>query len=639
MSQTSTPFDLKTLPWLPDAPQDFRARCKAIDATANDVGTQLQALAVHRVAPAQASAFGKALARCRGDGRTLSPLSPFRLAILASATFDLVNDFLPVCCARHGVALELLVADHDQIAQTALNHKSIIATSRPDGILLAFDHRWIGIEQFEPEQGAAEQVGRALAQLEMVLNGLAAQSGAQVIVTTLATPPGALFGSFESRVNNSVGEMIRAFNAVLINLARERGFALLDVARLAEEVGTVNWFDPVWWNLYKMPVANQCVPLFADTIARLIGAIRGKARKCLVLDLDNTLWGGVIGDDGLAGLKLGVGTAEGESFVSVQQLASQLKRRGVILAVCSKNFDETARRPFREHPDMVLREEDIAVFQANWSDKPLNVEAIARSLAIGLDSIVFLDDNSAERAQMRAALPMVAVPELPVDPALYALTLASAGYFEALSFSDEDRKRTDSYAFNAQRAEIESRALNLEDYLSALEMRITISPFDTTGRARIAQLINKSNQFNLTTRRYTEAEVEAVETDGNCCTLQVRLADKLSDYGMIGVVIARQTGHGGRTLDVDTWLMSCRVLGRKVEWAMLDALVIAAQKMGVDTICAHYFPTAKNGMVADLFDTLGMQRTGEDLDGNRDYRLDISGFVRPDLPFPTRHKA
>jgi FkbH-like protein len=322
--------------------------------------------------------------------------------------------------------------------------------------------------------------------------------------------------------------------------------------------------------------------------------------------------------------------AEGEGFLAVQQLALDLKARGVVLAVSSKNEDETARGPFREHPDMLLKEEDIAVFQANWLDKPSNLEAIARTLEIGLDALVLLDDNAAERAQVRAALPMVAVPELPNDPSLYVTLLSAAGYFEAVSFSAEDQQRAQSYAANAKRAEVFSRARNLDDYLTSLEMKISFAPFDALNRARIAQLINKTNQFNLTTRRYTEAQVAAMET-ASSFTLQVRLADRYGDFGMIGVIIANAAG--AETWEIDTWLMSCRVLGRQVERGMLAQLVEAARRAGIKTLHGRYIPSAKNSMVADHYEKLGFVKVATTQSGARDYSLEVAEFQAISLPF------
>jgi len=326
-----------------------------------------------------------------------------------------------------------------------------------------------------------------------------------------------------------------------------------------------------------------------------------------VLDLDNTLWGGVIGDDGIEGINLAQGDATGEAHLSVQRLALSLRERGIVLAVSSKNTDDIARRVFREHPEMLLRESHIAVFQANWDDKATNIRAIADELSLGVDALVFLDDNPAERGLVRQMLPEVAVPELPDDPALYARTLAAAGYFEATTFSDEDKQRAAFYQANARRVSLEKQAGDVSAYLASLDMEISFKPFDATGRARISQLINKSNQFNLTTRRYTESEVADLEKDSDCFTLQVRLADAFGDNGMIGVVICRATTP--RMWTIDTWLMSCRVLGRGVERMVLLELLHHAELGGAERLIGVYRPTDRNGMVRHHYMGLGFKQT------------------------------
>jgi FkbH-like protein len=626
-------FNPIDLPWLPDPPEGFRQLCRTLTADQANAGAEVQRLATHRLDATQSATLSRAINRLAAEGANLAPLSPFRLGVASSATFDFLADVLPAAAARHGVALELVVAPLDQAEQQAFDPNSEINAGRCDGVLVAIDHRWLGLEQPTMAGDAATRVEAALARLGAVAGQFAANAGGQVIVCSAGVPPHGLFGSYDRRFGGSVRRMVEAFNAALPDLCAETGAALFDVAALVEQVGSSAWFDAAFYNLYKLPFTPDAAVFYADALGRLIGALRGKARKCLVLDLDNTCWGGVIGDDGLEGIRIGAGSAEGECFAAVQQAALMLKARGVILAVSSKNDDEVARGPFRSHPDMLLKEGDIAVFQANWQDKPSNLEAIAQTLEIGLDALVFLDDNAAERAQVRAALPMVAVPELPSDAALYAATLLSAGYFEAVGFSEEDRTRSDSYVANAQRSEVKSRARDLGDYLRDLDMRISHAPFDALNRSRIAQLINKSNQFNLTTRRYTEAQVAALETSATF-TLQTRLADRFGDFGMIGVVIAQPAEvEGEPAWEVDTWLMSCRVLGRKVEEAMLGELVAAARAAGVRHLAARYIPTAKNGMVSEHFDKLGFSRVGEDADGGRAYVLELAGFSVEPGPF------
>jgi FkbH-like protein len=609
-------------------PEDVRARIRKL-ADVLAPGPEIQFLASHRLEPQQAANLGKQIAKARSDGRALAPLSDFRLGVLASATFDLLAEQIPTAAARHGVAVELLLADYDQVTQTALDTNSVFSRNKPDALLVAVDHRWL---QLDHELGDPRaRLGSALEQLRGVIAGLKTNVGAPIILQTLPVPPHTLFGSFDRAHAGSLRALIDALNAALVPLAAETGSYLLDVAALAERVGTDVWFDPVQHFAYKLPFAAECAPAYADMLGRLLGAIRGKARKCLVLDLDNTLWGGVIGDDGLEGIVVGEGSPVGEAHLAVQRYAKALRARGVILAVSSKNDDETARAPFAAYPDMLLRESDITVFQANWLDKPTNLEAIARALNIGLDALVLLDDNPAERAQVRAALPMVAVPELPGDPSWFPWFLSSAGYFESVSFSEEDAARAGAYAADGARAEVQAQARDLGDYLSSLQMRITIGPFDAIGRARIAQLINKSNQFNLTTRRYTESEIAALDDD--VFTARVRLSDRFGDMGMIGVIIARPTTYADEAAwDLDTWLMSCRVLGRRVEEAMLAHVADTAKAKGVRWLIGRYIPTAKNGMVAEHYARLGFREIERPETGTR-WALDLSTYQAPVLPF------
>ncbi len=620
------------LPWLPAPPDDFSSQCHAYGLGAGEAGLTAQALSGVRLNASQSARLGRAMARRVGAGEDMAPLSAFRLGVLASFTADLLVDCLPAAAARHGVCADIVSGPYGQVAQAALDPASHLGRGGLDAVLLLIDHRWMELDQPVLSASAADYVAGRIAHLRMVVHALRERTGAPCMLPTLAQPPAPLFGSYDVRVEGSVRAMIATANAAIVALAAETGSYVLDVAALAERIGADHWFDPVQWAAYKLPCNAACHPAYAEMIGRLLGAIRGKARKCLVLDLDNTIWGGAIADDGLEGVRLGQGSAVGEAFLAVQRLALDLRARGVLLAVCSKNDDPIARLPFRQHPDMLLREEHIAVFQANWLDKPSNLEAIARALNIGLEALVFMDDNPAERAQMRAALPSVATPELPGDPNLFAPLLAAAGYFEAVSFSHEDRLRADSYASDARRADVLSTSRNLGDYLSGLDMALTTAPFDKQGRQRIAQLINKTNQFNLTTRRYNEADVAAMEGDPAVFTMQARLQDRFGDLGMIGVIVARQTEGDARMWTIDLWLMSCRVLGRQVEQAMLAQLAKAASVARVAILRACYIPTGKNGMVAQHFDKLGFTLIHEGQDGRRNYEFSIAGYAPPKLP-------
>nr|MEA2799736.1 hypothetical protein [Phenylobacterium sp.] len=427
-----------------------------------------------------------------------------------------------------------------------------------------------------------------------------------------------------------------AFNRRLADWAATGAIVLVDIARLAGSVGLETWDEPRHWHASKLSFSPDLIPVYADVVARTIAAVLGRTRKCLVLDLDNTLWGGIIGDDGLAGIQLGQGSASGEAFIAVQRMALELRARGIVLAVCSKNEDDAARLPFREHPDMLIKEADIAVFQANWTDKAANLRAIAAALNIGVDALVFLDDNPAERAQVRRELPVVAVPELPEDPALYPRMLAAAGYFEAVSFSQEDRDRAAYYQDNAQRAASLEASGDMDSYLASLDMVCTIGTVDPVSRPRVAQLINKSNQFNLTTRRYSESEVAALEADPSRHAVQVRLVDTFGDNGIISVIIADRSGD---VWEIDTWLMSCRVLGRRVEEAILAHLAAAARAQGAEALVGRYIPSAKNKMVAQHYEKLGFEIIERRPGGTTVYRLALADYAPPNLPMRIDDRA
>ena len=411
--------------------------------------------------------------------------------------------------ARHGIVLEIIQPSYDQVAQEALTPDSKVNSSKPDAVLFALDYRALPLKlSLGDAEAASATVQGVLGYLQTLRDGIKANSNAVCIFQTFAPPAEPLFGSLDRALPGTMRNLHRCHQSGVGRATfSSSGDVLLDVAGLAETVGLADWHNPQLWNLGKFSFSDELIPLYADHVARCVAAIRGKSRKALVLDLDNTLWGGVIGDDGLEGIKIAQGDARGEAHLAVQRLALDLRQRGIVLAVSSKNTDDVAREPFQKHPEMLLKLDHIAVFQANWNDKATNIQAIAEELSLGLDAMVFLDDNPVERGLVRRLLPQVAVPELPEDPAWYARTLAAAGYFEAVAFADEDLKRAGYYQDNARRAALRQQVGGVDAYLASLDMTITFQPFDAMGRARIVQLINKSNQYNLTTRRYTDPEV------------------------------------------------------------------------------------------------------------------------------------
>jgi FkbH-like protein len=615
----------KDMSWLPRAPCDLRQRCGELSRSASNAGYVLTELAEHSLDDSQLRCVANAFQRLRASGADLSPLMPFKLGLLGNGTLDLFVPAMVATCMRFGIALDCLTADYDQVVEPVLDENSAFHAALPDAVLLAVDYRGLPWRLAVSNATDAErEIEHAIEYLSKVRQAVKLHSNAPCIVQTLALPSEALFGSLDRTIPGALGYMIDAFNRRIVASVLDSEDMLLDVGSIAATVGLGNWFNPTLWNLAKLPFSPEFLPLYADHVARLVGAIKGKSRRCLILDLDNTLWGGVVGDDGLDGISLANGDATGEAFLSLQRFARELRARGVILAVCSKNDDQVARQAFG-HPEMILKLDDIAIFQANWNDKPTNIKAIAKSLGLGLDTMVFLDDNPAERDLVREVLPEVAVPELPDDPALFARTLAAAGYFETVVYSPEDRVRADFYQDNAKRVALESQARDLSEYLASLDMTITFQPFDAVGRARIAQLINKSNQFNLTTRRYTEREVAAAAD--TCFTLQVRLADRFGDNGMISVVICRETHP--HEWEIDTWLMSCRVLARGVENMVLREILRHAREKRITRLTGLYRPTARNGMVKDLYSRFGFSRTDLASDGATAWEIYVNFADEP----------
>lgn len=622
MSDTSS-----TLPWLLPPPVDFRQQVKTL---AQGDATNLSALRRLAATAMSIDQLGQMSKAVTTIAPRLTGLTPMTLALVGSHTLDYVAQALVATGVRHGLLLSLVKADYGLVAQSVLDPGSPIAAVKPDAVLLSLDPAMLGLASAQLDAGAAEAaVDGAIAQVTMLAAGIREQIGATAVLQTLPEPADSLFGGYDTRVAGSPRAMIAAFNRRLTQEVVRGGDLLIDVAFAAASFGLDRWHDPRAWHSAKIALSLEAIPLYADHVCRVLGAARGKARKCLVLDLDNTVWGGIIGDDGLEGIRIGQGNATGEAHLAVQALALQLRGRGIILAVCSKNEESNALLPFREHKDMLLREAHIAAFVANWTDKAANLRHIAETLNIGTDALVFLDDNPAERAIVRQELPEVAVPEVGDDPALYPGMLTRAGYFEALSFGAEDAQRAAFYQDNAQRRTAAASATNLDDYLASLDMVLEARPFDAQGRSRIAQLINKSNQFNLTTRRYGEDEVAAFERDSEAFTLQVRLADRFGDNGMISVIIFRK---GSDTWEADSWLMSCRVLGRRVEQAVLAIVAKAAREEGARHLAGRYIPSEKNALVQDHYAKLGFAKVKTEEDGTTKWMLSLAGYEAPTLP-------
>ncbi len=507
---------------------------------------------------------------------------------------------LRLAAARTGIALTVREADFGQYFNDTLDPGSSLYEGGLDALILAPEHRALGVRAFseDPEAEARAEIDRWSGVWEAVR-----RTAAPIIVQHgFATPGTDPLGHLSAGVAGSRRAVTAAINRGLAERAAAQDVGFLDTSALAGRVGRDHWFDDRGWYMAKMPFAPDTLPMLARHTAAVLAARLGLSRKAVVLDLDNTLWGGVIGDDGIEGIALGGGTL-GEAYVDFQAALKGLAARGVVLAVSSKNDPEVALRPFREHPEMVLREEDIAAFAVGWGAKSESIASLSEQLSLGLDSFVFLDDNPYERAEVRRALPQVDVPVLPEEPTGYRGAIETYPWLEPAAFTSADRARTGQYRARAQAETLRTSAGSLEDYQASLNMVAQVGRIDALNMARVVQLINKTNQFNLTTIRRNQAELEAFLARPGAHGLWVRLGDKFTDHGLIAVALAEATGDA---LEIDTLLMSCRVLGRGVEAHVMAELARIAQGAGLARVVGRYVPSGRNGMVADLYPRLGL---------------------------------
>ncbi len=612
------------LHWLAPT-QDWKDALRGVQSSGSPANwATLVKLANQRLDFLQTNQLDRVLRRCLSEGISGTP-PPVRLAILASSTMQHLTAAIRVAALRRGLLCEVYEPEYGQYLQELSDEQSGLSRFQPMAILFAFDSHHAAEADVRKTSASVAQDSMAL--VEHCWRLAKERFRCSVLQQTLLPVFDSLMGSNEARLPFSPVRAVSDINRRLRESADEHGVHLVALDHRAGVDGINAWYNAALWHRAKQEIDPRIAPLYGELVVRVLAADLGLSSKCLVLDLDNTLWGGVIGDDGVAGICLGQGSGLGEAYVNFQRYLVRLSQRGIILAVCSKNDELNALLPFERHPEMLLRRSDIGCFVANWQDKASNLRSIARMLNIGVDSLVFADDNLFEREQVRAELPEVAVPELPEDPAYYASTLADAGYFEAVSFTVEDSDRGSQYQANAERNKIRERASDLTSYLAGLQMKMIAGPFEPLNLKRVTQLINKTNQFNLTTRRYTESEVESMTNGPEYFTRQLRLLDRLGDNGIISVLIGKVEAH---RLVIDTWLMSCRVLGRQVEEAALDLLVEAAREKGLSVLAGEYRPSEKNAMVRDFYFRLGFTPIAQRTDGVTNWELDLQTYAARD---------
>lgn len=545
------------------------------------------------------------------DGRKRNEL---RIAILGGSTTNDVQDFMELFLLDESIKPEFYATEYGKYWEEGVFDNPELKDFNPQIVYIHTSSRNI-TEWPNTTSSTAETDDLASAQIahfEQLWSSLEDKYGCSIIQNNFERPLYRLLGNQDVCYPGGSSYFVHLLNDRLYKYAQEHAnFFVHDIDYLSADYGLSAWHDAQSWNLYKSAFALSAGPAFAFNLTRIIKSLLGRNKKALSLDLDNTMWGGIVGDDGVENLEIGNETAVGQSYLSFQAYLKELKKLGVILSVNSKNDEENALAGL-EHPDGVIRPDDFIDIKANWNPKDMNLAETADEIGIGIDSFVFVDDNPAERSRISQQYPDVNTPEFS-SPDECISVLDHSGFFEASSITGDDAKRNEMYKANVSRKKQERQFADYDDYLRSLDMHATVGDFDPVHISRIAQLTNKTNQFNLTTKRITESEMRQFAQDDNLIRLSGRLEDKFGDNGLISVVMGSVDGE---VLNIDLWLMSCRVLKRGMEQVMFDELVRRCGIRGIKTIRGYYYPTAKNGMVKDFYKELGFIKETEDADGN-----------------------
>ncbi len=565
--------------------------------------------------------------------KDLSALQSFKLALLGDSATQILSTALKGMGGQRGYNINLLEAEYNQVERQFMDTSSELYHFDADFIVvfqsthkLCEHHSLLPIEQ---------QNSLAKDRLSFVASicDIPAFVNKKIIYFNYPEIEDTVFGSYANRVTSSFSYQIRKLNYELMNLSQQYpNLFICDIAGLQNKFGRDMMFAPNIYVSTEMVLSIDILPYVASRVMDIVCAINGQFKKCLILDLDNTLWGGIIGDDGIEGIQLGHGLGIGKAFTEFQMWIKKLKQRGIIICVASKNNEETAKEPFKKHPDMILKLDDIAVFQANWDTKVDNIRTIQRILNIGFDSMVFIDDNPFERNIVRENIKGITVPELPEDPGDYLEYLYSLNLFETASYSIADKDRTKQYQIESKRVSLSKTFTSEADFLKSLNMVSSVCGFTKFNTPRIAQLSQRSNQFNLRTIRYTEADIAAMAENPNVIDISFTLEDKFGDNGLIAVVIMKKQDE--ETLFIDTWFMSCRVLKRGMEDFTLNTMVEKAKVLGYKKIKGEYLPTLKNKMVENHYSNLGFKKI-ENSDTDL-YELDIEQYQNRECYIETK---
>ena len=551
--------------------------------------------------------------------KDFSGFKEIKVAILSDSASQLLNNALRGYGYNQQVNFQIYEADYNQIDLQIFDPSSELYSFKPDFIFINRSTEKLLKEFYKKnkyEQGQfAEYIQKST---QKYYDTISSRLRSKVIINTYPEINDSVFGNYAAKTNTSFTYQVRKTNLLLMDMSQQaKDMFICDLASLQSVHGYGFVFDPKMYVNADMVYSIDFLPYIAKHITDIILSITGTFKKCLILDLDNTTWGGIIGDDGIEGIEVGY-LGMGKVFNELQLWAKQLKQRGIILAICSKNTEEIAKEPFVTHPDMVLRLEDIAVFVANWETKVDNIRHIQSILNIGFDSMVFVDDNPFEREMVKSGIPDITVPDLPEDPAEYLIYLRGLNLFETASFTEDDETRTKQYQEEAQRNMLLQSFDNELDFLKNLNMVSEVRAFEEFSIPRVAQLTQRSNQFNLRTIRYTEEDLKLISNDPNYFTLSLTLEDRFGNHGLIGIIMLKKLDAD--TVFIDSWIMSCRVLKRGMENFTLNTIVELAALHNFKKVTGEYLPTKKNGIVKDHYQSLGF----ESVDGK--WVLDVANY-------------
>lgn len=555
-----------------------------------------------------------------------------KIAILGGSTTHDIKDILELFLLNNAIKPEFYESEYAQYWNDVMFDNPELVEFKPDIVFIHTSAR--NVTSFPTVRDSAQAIEAALdeqySRFEQMWNKIAQAYKCPIIQNNFERPFYRLLGNRDVWDARGRTNFVLRLNQRFYQYAQSHeNFFINDIDCMASSWGLQKWADPLYWHMYKYAMSVEAIPEFAFNLSNIIKSIYGKNKKALVCDLDNTLWGGIVGDDGAENIEIGQETSVGQLYSEFQGYIKAHKDLGVILTVDSKNDQENALAGLKR-PDSVLTPDDFIVIKANWDPKDRNLVQTASELNIGTDAMVFIDDNPAEREIVRAQVAgtvgaSVAVPEM-TAPERYINTLDRSGFFEVTQFSADDLSRNEMYKANAERAKQEASFSDYGEYLRSLEMKAEIKPFAPVYMSRIAQLTNKSNQFNLTTLRCSQADIEARAADSNCVTLYGKLEDKFGDNGVVSVVFGHVDQDDKTLFCIDLWLMSCRVLKRDMEFAMMDSLVAECKNRGVLKIRGYYYPTAKNKMVKDFYALHGFEKTSEDADGNATWERGIEDY-------------